>query len=47
MTFDEVITPEEREEIERSIDSINQTLIRATMLTSNIVDFIDARMGDV
>jgi hypothetical protein len=47
MTFDEIITPEEREEIERSIASINQTFIRATMLCSNIVDFIDARMGDV
>lgn len=43
MTFDELITPEEREEIERSIDSINAMLNRATMLCGAITDFIDAR----
>lgn len=43
MTFDELITPEERAEIEKSIDSINRMLNRMTILVSNIVDFIDAR----
>lgn len=41
--FDEIITPEERAEIERSVDSINAMLNRATMLCGAIVDFIDAR----
>jgi hypothetical protein len=41
--FDLIITPEEREEIERSVDSINAMLNRATMLCGAIVDFIDAR----
>jgi hypothetical protein len=41
--FDELITPEEREEIERAFESINRMLIKATMLAANITDFIDAR----
>lgn len=41
--FDELITPEEREEIERAVESINHMLIKASMLAANITDFIDAR----
>jgi hypothetical protein len=41
--LDAIITPEEREEIERSVDSINRMLNRGTMLCAAIVDFIDAR----
>jgi hypothetical protein len=43
--FDHIITPEEREEIERSVDSINAMLNHATMLCGAITDFIDARMS--
>jgi hypothetical protein len=43
--FDEVITPEEREEIEASVRSINATLNRCRWLCEGILQFIDARMG--
>jgi hypothetical protein len=43
VNFDELITPEEREEIERAIESINRMLQRAALLASHITDFIDGR----
>jgi hypothetical protein len=43
MTFDELITPDEREELEKAIESINRMLTQGAMLAANIVDFIDAR----
>lgn len=43
MSFEELISDEEREEIEQSVESINTTLNHATMLCGAIVDFIDAR----
>lgn len=43
ISFEELITDEERQEIEDAVDSINVMLNRCSMLTANIVDFIDAR----
>jgi len=42
--FDEVITPQEREEIEQAVQSMCEVLIVGTVLCENITDFIDARM---
>jgi len=44
--FDEVITPEEREEVERCVVKIVQALVVGTILAESLPDFIDARMGD-
>jgi hypothetical protein len=43
MTFDELITPEERVELEHAIEDINRVLRWGTMVCGAITDFIDAR----
>jgi hypothetical protein len=44
--FDEIITPEEREEVEQCVAEINKALMVGTMLAENLLEFIDARFGD-
>lgn len=43
MTFDELITPEERREVEAGVEELCHIMRMGTMLCANIVDFIDAR----
>jgi hypothetical protein len=45
--LDEIITPEERKEIERCVARINETLNVGAILAEALPDFIDARFGDV
>jgi len=44
--LDEVITPQERREIDEAVLGMCEVLIMGTVLCENITDFIDARMGD-
>jgi len=43
--LNEIITPEDRRQIDEAVQSMCEVLIVGTVLCENITDFIDARMG--
>lgn len=44
--FDEVITPEERKELEASTHAVCRVMQVGTIVAANITDLIDAKMPD-
>jgi len=43
--FNEIITPQDREEINEAVMGMCEVLIVGSVLCENITEFIDARMG--